>query len=246
VSLWSWPKSPISTGSAPARYKSPPRCAPALRTTDAYEVINDPQIDIVAETIGGTDPALEFVLAAIEAGKSVVTSNKEMMAKHGGEILAAAAAVCGTIPIIRALKESLEANRISQIIGIVNGTTNYILTKMTQEGREFAQVLQEAQQLGYAEADPSADIEGIDAANKIAILAAIAFGSHVPLELVYREGISKITPQDISYARQMGYVIKLLAIAKQADGKAELRVHPALLPAAHPLASVNGVFKATS
>ena len=225
-----------------------------LRTTDGMALCTDPNVDIVVETIGGIGKAYEFVMAAIEAGKSVVTSNKEMMAKRGATILDAArakgvdvefeGAVGGVIPIIRSLKESLEANRIESIAGIVNGTTNYILTKMSQEGREYADVLAEAQRLGYAEADPTADVEGIDAQNKIAILAAIAFGTRVDVDQVYREGISKLSPADIEYARQMGYVIKLLAIARRCDGEIELRVHPSLVPTDHPLASVNGVFNA--
>ncbi len=225
-----------------------------LRTTDAMTLINDPDIDIIVETIGGTDAAREFVMAAIAAGKSVVTSNKELMAKCGEEILAAAAqqavdvqfegSVGGVIPIIRLLKESLTASQIDEVIGIVNGTTNYILTRMSQEGKEFQEVLAEAQALGYAEADPTDDIEGIDATNKLAILAAIAFGARVPVEQIYREGISAITPADLDYARQMDYVIKLLAIAKRDQEQVEVRVHPALLPADHPLAAVNGVFNA--
>ena len=227
----------------------------AARTSDAYAIINDPDIDIVIETIGGTKPATKFILDAIAAGKCVVTSNKEMMARDGQEILALAAekgvdvqfegAVGGVIPIIRALKESLAASRLDNVVGIVNGTTNYILTKMSQEGKQYADVLAEAQALGYAEANPTADVEGIDAANKIAILAAIAFGLRVEVDSVYREGITKLTAQDIRYADRMGYVIKLLAIAKRGeDDELELRVHPAFLPKAHPLASVNGVFNA--
>jgi homoserine dehydrogenase len=225
-----------------------------VRSTDGMAVCQDPEIDIIVETIGGIGIARKFVMAAIENGKSVVTSNKELMAKFGDEILDAAAAkgvdvefegaVGGVIPIIRSLKESLEANKIERIIGIVNGTTNYILTKMSQEGREFEDVLAEAQSLGYAEADPTADVEGIDAQNKIAILAAIAFGTRVKVDEVYREGISRITATDIEYARQMGYTIKLLAIGSRCNGELELRVHPTLLPISHPLASVNGVFNA--
>lgn len=225
-----------------------------LRRHDGMVVCTDPDIDVVVETIGGVGVARKFVMTAIEHGKSVVTSNKELMAKFGAEILDAAAqkgvdvqfegAVGGVIPIIRTLKESLQADRIERILGIVNGTTNYILTKMSQEGREFEDVLAEAQRLGYAEADPSADVDGIDSQNKIAILAAIAFGTRVRVEEVYREGIRGIAATDIEYARQMGYVIKLLAIGQRCDGELELRVHPALLPKDHPLASVNGVFNA--
>lgn len=225
-----------------------------LKTTDAMAVINNPDIDIIVETIGGTGVAQGYVMAAIAAGKSVVTSNKELMAKHGEEILTAAAqqgvdvqfegSVGGVIPIIRSLKESLAAGRLDEIVGIVNGTTNYILTRMSQEGKEFAEVLCEAQQRGYAEADPTDDIEGIDSANKLAILAAIAFGARVPVEQIYREGISAVTPADLDYARRMNYVIKLLAIGRRDDEQIELRVHPALLSADHPLAAVNGVFNA--
>ncbi len=226
----------------------------ALRTTDAYEIINDPDIDIIVETIGGSDAALEYVTAAIRAGKSVVTPNKEMIAHHGDQILPLAAqhgvdvqfegSVGGVIPVLRSLKESLASAQIDQIIGIVNGTTNYILTEMTEAGTQFAEVLAAAQREGYAEADPNADIEGIDAVNKLSILAALAFGARVPVEEIYREGISQITPTDIDYARQMGYVIKLLAIATRDGGQLELRVHPALLPVQHPLAVVRGVFNA--
>ncbi|NSW55079.1 MAG: homoserine dehydrogenase [Armatimonadetes bacterium] len=225
-----------------------------LRSTDGMALCTDPSIDIIVETIGGIGIARKLVMTAIENGKAVVTSNKELMAKFGSEILDAArdkgvdvqfeGAVGGTIPIIRALHQSLEANRIQRILGIVNGTTNYILTKMSQEGREFAEVLAEAQALGYAEQDPTADVEGIDSQNKIAILAAIAFARRVNVEDVYREGISKITPTDIEYARRMGYVIKLLAIASRHNDQIEVRVHPALVPRSHPLASVDGVFNA--
>ena len=228
---------------------------PEIRTTDAYSIINDPDIDIIVETIGGTKPATEFVLAAIEAGKCVVTSNKEMMARDGEEILARAAAkgvdvqfegaVGGVIPIIRSVKESLIASHLEKVVGIVNGTTNYILTRMSLEGKQYQEILQDAQALGYAEANPTADVEGIDAANKIAILAAIAFGLRVDVDEVYREGITGVTAEDIHYAEKMGYVIKLLAIAKRGEGtELELRVHPAFVPKAHPLAGVNGVFNA--
>ncbi len=225
-----------------------------LKTTDAGAVINGPDTDIIVETIGGTGVARDYVMAAIAAGKSVVTSNKELMAKHGEEILTAAAqqgvdvqfegSVGGVIPIIRSLKESLAAGRLVEVVGIVNGTTNYILTRMSQEGKEFAEVLAEAQQRGYAEADPTDDIEGIDSANKLAILSAIAFGARVPVAQIYREGISAVSPADLEYARRMDYVIKLLAIGKRDGEQIELRVHPALLSADHPLATVGGVFNA--
>ena len=227
----------------------------AIRTTDALALVSDPEIDIVVETIGGVKPALDFVLAALDHGKSVVTSNKELIARHGHEILTRAeqqgvdvqfeGAVGGVIPVIRSLKESLEADRIVEVMGIVNGTTNYILTRMSQEGLDFAAALAEAQALGYAEADPTNDIEGYDARYKIAILAAIAFGMNVQLDDIHAEGITKITPQDIAYADSMGYVIKLLAIARRgASSRIEARVHPVMLRATHPLAAVNGVFNA--
>ena len=226
-----------------------------IRTTDAMALCADPNVDIVVETIGGINPALKFVMAAIESGKSVVTSNKELIAKHGHEILAAAEAkgvdvqfegsVGGVIPVIRTLKESLEADHIYEIIGIVNGTTNYILTRMTQEGLDFGEALAAAQALGYAEADPTNDVEGIDAKYKIAILSASAFGLHVNLDEIHTEGITKITAADIANAERMGYVIKLLAIARRGEGnQIEARVHPALLRKTHPLANVNGSFNA--
>ncbi|HCA47408.1 MAG TPA: homoserine dehydrogenase [Armatimonadetes bacterium] len=225
-----------------------------LQTTDAAEVYAADDIDIVVETIGGVSPASDFVLAAIANGKSVVTSNKEMMAKRGAEILDAAAAagvdvefegaVGGTIPIIRALKESLEANRIEEVTGILNGTTNYILTRMTEEGSDYAEVLADAQALGYAEADPTNDVEGIDAKYKIAILSAIAFGHRISYDEIHNEGITKISAADIDYATEMGYAIKLLATARRDTDRLDVRVHPALVPKSHPLAQVNGVFNA--
>lgn len=228
---------------------------PAMRTTDAWDVVNDPDINVIVETIGGTQAALEFVLGAIRNGKSVVTSNKEMIAKHGAQIFDEASkagvdvgfegAVCGTIPIIRSLKEGLEANRYQRIIGILNGTTNYILTQMTEEGVAFGEALEQAQAQGFAEQDPSNDVDGVDAAYKIAILSAIAFGERVPVDAIHREGIRDITPTDIRYARELGCVIKLLAIAQRSDsGELEVRVHPTFLPLKHPLASVAGEFNA--
>jgi len=228
---------------------------PAMRTGDAWEILNAPDINVVVETIGGTDPALEFVLGALRNGKSVVTSNKELIAKHGDRIFDEAAkagvdvgfegAVCGTIPIIRSLKEGLEANRYQRVIGILNGTTNYILTRMTEENMAFSEALEQAQAEGFAEQDPSNDVDGLDAAYKIAILAAIAFGQRVPVDAIHREGIRRITPTDIRYARELGCVIKLLAIARRAeDGRLEVRVHPTFLPVRHPLASVSGEFNA--
>lgn len=228
---------------------------PELRVSDGDEVVNDPAIDIVVETIGGTGAALQLVLTAVRQGKSVVTSNKELIAKHGAEILDAAAmagvdvgfegAVGGTIPICRSLQEGLQANRIRRIIGILNGTTNYVLTQMTEHGVEFGRALAEAQEKGFAEQDPTNDVDGIDAANKIAILSAIAFRERVPVELIPREGIRDITPTDIRYARELGCIIKLLAIGQRAeDGRLEVRVHPTFLPAKHPLAAVSGEYNA--
>jgi homoserine dehydrogenase len=223
-------------------------------TTDAAKVLDDPSIDIVVELIGGLEPARQFILRALANGKHVVTANKALLATHGeelyaearrnGRILAFEAAVAGGIPIIRSVKEGLTANRITSMYGIVNGTCNYILTKMTDEGRDFHQVLAEAQAQGYAEADPTFDVEGIDSAHKLQVLATLAFRTSVRLEDIHVEGISSITPQDISLAREMGFRIKLLAIAKAADGKLELRVHPTMIPEDSPMSAVSGVFNA--
>ncbi len=221
-------------------------------TTNFAGITGDPDIDIVVELVGGVEAALSFVKGALEAGKSVVTANKDLIAQDGQELFQVAreknvdllfeASVGGGIPIIRPLKDSLAANKIQQIIGIVNGTTNYMLTKMAREGSDFADVLAEAQAKGYAEADPTSDVEGLDAARKLAILASIGFNSRVTFKDVYVEGITRITKQDITYAKELGYAVKLLAIAKESDGSIEARVHPAFLPTAHPLASVNDVF----
>ncbi|BBB92984.1 MAG TPA: homoserine dehydrogenase [Methylomusa anaerophila] len=222
--------------------------------TDIESIVNDQDIQIVVEVMGGEKPAKDYILQALRAGKHVVTANKDVVAKHGKELFEAAeashvdflfeASVGGGIPIIRPLKQCLAANRISEIMGIVNGTTNYMLTKMTKEHMDFATVLAEAQAKGYAEADPTADVGGFDAARKIAILASIAFGARVTLDDVYVEGITNIAIQDIEYARELGYVVKLLAIGKQDDQGINVRVHPALLPNSHPLAAVNDVFNA--
>jgi len=226
----------------------------AKRTTDASQVLEDPSIDIVVEVIGGVQPALSFVLRALANGKSVVTTNKELIAKHGKEILEEAGkrsldvcfegAVGGGIPIIRPLKQCLAGNRIQRILGIVNGTTNFILTEMSRGGKGFPEVLAEAQAKGYAEANPADDVEGVDASYKLAILASIAFTSRVDLADVYREGITHIGAADMEYARELGYVIKLLAIGVDTPQGLELRVHPALLPSSHPLAAVNDVYNA--
>lgn len=225
-----------------------------LMIYDADAFFNDPEIDIVVELIGGLNPANDFILRAMKAGKHVVTANKELIAKNGQEILQMASAcqvdfmfeasTGGGIPIIRPLKQCLAANDIEEVMGIINGTTNYILSKMTQEGREFNEVLKEAQEKGYAEADPTSDIEGYDAAYKLAILASVAFNTRVKIDDIYFEGITKITPLDIEYANNLGYTIKLLAIAKEIDGKIELRVHPTMIPHEHPLSNVQDAFNA--
>jgi homoserine dehydrogenase len=227
---------------------------PSLITDRFEDIINDDSIDIVVELIGGIEPAFSFIMAAINKGKHVVTANKDIIAIKGKELFDAAhannvdfyfeASVAGGIPIIYPLKQSLAGNHIEEVIGILNGTTNYILTKMSQEGRDYHEVLREAQELGYAESDPTADVGGLDAARKIAILSSIAFNSRVTLDDVYVEGITAITPHDIQYARELGYVVKLLAIAKEVDGKIQARVHPAFIPFSHPLAFVNDVFNA--
>ena len=219
-------------------------------TSDAYGIIDDPEIDVVVEAIGGVNPALKFILAALKNKKHVVTPNKEVIAKHMKEILAVArqnrvqvlfeAAVGGGIPIIQPLRESLAGNQITEIYGIVNGTTNYILSKMTEEGMEFAEALKKAKDKGYAEPDPSADIKGFDASYKTAILASVSFGAEVDWKDVSFEGITKVTQEDIQYAKQIGYVIKLLAITRIVEGKLEVRVHPALVSKTHPLAFVSG------
>ncbi len=228
--------------------------ADGILTTDVEEVISNPDIDIVIELIGGYEPARSFILKAIAQGKHVVTANKALMAVHGEEIFAAAerhgvavmfeAAVAGGIPVITAIKENLCANRFRSVLGILNGTCNYILTKMTEEGSDFEPVLKEAQDLGYAEADPTFDVEGIDAAHKIALLSALCFGTRVDFEQVYIEGISKVAAIDISFAAQMGYKIKLLAIGKNHGDQIEARVHPTMIPEDYQLAEVGGVFNA--
>ncbi len=229
---------------------------PQIVSDDVNALLNDPQIDIVAELIGGVEPARAFVLQALQSGKSVVTANKELIAKHGPELRLAAqnanvdllfeGAVAGGIPILKALRESLAGNQIQELMGIVNGTTNFILTKMTREGADFAAVLAEAQSLGYAEADPTADVDGFDAAYKLAILAGLAFDTPVDAQSdILREGIRGVSARDIEYAAELGYVIKLIALARRdADQKLELRVHPTLLPKNHPLGSVNDAFNA--
>jgi len=221
---------------------------------DSRAIVCNPQIDVVVELIGGTDPARALVLEAIEHGKHVVTANKALIAVHGNEIFAAAqkrgvmvafeAAVAGGVPIIKTLREGLTANRIEWIAGIINGTSNFILTEMRDKGADFADVLKEAQRLGYAEADPTFDVEGIDAAHKLTILAAIAFGIPLQFDRVYTEGISAITRMDVQYAEELGYRLKLLGIARRCDGAVELRVHPTLIPERRLIANVEGAMNA--
>ncbi|HSC71114.1 MAG TPA: homoserine dehydrogenase [Candidatus Methylomirabilis sp.] len=227
---------------------------PKLLTTDAMEVINDPQVDIVVELIGGTTVAKTLCLEAVQKGRHLVTANKALLAEHGLEIYQAAAArrvdlgfeasVCGAIPIIRSVREGLVANHIQSIMGIVNGTTNYILTKMTESGLAFADVLAEAQAKGYAEADPTLDVGGIDAAHKLQILASLAYNGYIPFSHIYIEGIHKVEAVDIVFARELDYRIKLLAIAKEDQGELEVRVHPTMILESHLLASVGGVYNA--
>ncbi|MCF7966913.1 homoserine dehydrogenase [Methylobacter sp. Wu8] len=223
-------------------------------TTDPYEIINDPEIEIVLELIGGAGPVKDMVLKAIENGKHVVTANKSLIALHGNEIFAKAgekgvivafeAAVAGGIPIIKAIREGLSGNQIEWLAGIINGTGNFILTEMRDKGRDFADVLAEAQALGYAEADPTFDVEGIDAGHKLTILASIAFGIPLQFDKVYTEGITKITRTDVEYAEQLGYRIKHLGIARKTPEGIELRVHPTLIPERRLIANVNGVMNA--
>ena len=234
----------------------------SLLCTDPQAVVDDPAVEIVVELMGGLEPARSLILRAIAAGKPVVTANKAVIARHGEEIAAAAAkagvyvlieaAVGGGIPIIEPLKQSLGGNRVQRVSGIINGTTNYILSRMADEGAAYGAVLADAQRLGYAEADPAADVEGHDAADKIAILAALAFGGPVPRSAIATEGIDRLDARDVSYAAQLGYVVKLLAVAERMDGvepgavpgnalPLDVRVHPTLLPRHHPLAGVHGV-----
>lgn len=230
----------------------PVEVAPGILTTDAASVLDDPSIDIVIELIGGYEPARSFVLRAIANGKHVVTANKALLAMHGEEIFRAAekagvdvmfeAAVGGGIPVISAIKENLGANRFQSVFGILNGTCNFILTRMTEAGEDFRDVLADAQARGYAEADPTFDVEGIDTAHKLALLCSLCFGTRIDFKSIYTEGITRITALDIRYAAEFGYKFKLLAIGKHADGAIEARVHPTMLPVDHPLAKVDGVF----
>jgi len=223
-------------------------------TNDAESVVSDPDVDVIVETIGGVEPARSLVLGALKASKPVVTANKELLANFGQELFEAAenagvdllfeASVAGGIPLMRPLRESLAGERIRRVMGIVNGTTNFILTRMTEDGSSFADALAEAQRLGYAEPDPTADIEGFDAAAKTAIIASIAFGARVVAGDVYREGIANISADDIAAAHELGYVVKLLGVAEEVDGRVGARVHPAMVPVDHPLASVRGSYNA--
>ncbi|WP_286718930.1 homoserine dehydrogenase [Thalassolituus sp. UBA2009] len=223
-------------------------------TADVNDVINNPEIDVVVELIGGYTIAKDVVLGAIANGKHVVTANKALIAVHGDEIFAAAeakgvsvmyeAAVAGGIPIIKAIREGLAANRINWLAGIINGTGNFILTEMRDKGRDFADVLAEAQALGYAEADPTFDVEGIDAAHKLTILSSIAYGIPLQFARCYTEGISKVTPDDVEYAEELGYRIKHLGVSRRTEKGIDLRVHPTMIPVARPIATVDGVLNA--
>jgi len=235
------------------RYQSLDLLAGVL-TDDAAGLVSDPGVDVVVEVIGGVHPARGLILTALEAGKPVVTANKELVAASGAELFDAAAkagvdllyeaAVAGAIPLMRPLRESLAGDRLQRVIGIVNGTTNFILTRMAEGGQSFADSLAEAQALGYAESDPTADVEGFDAAAKAAIIASVAFGVQVGAADVYREGITGITADDVAMASRLGYVVKLLAVAEKSDDSVAIRVHPAMVPKDHPLASVREAFNA--
>ena len=226
----------------------------SILAKDIDEICDNPNVNIVVECMGGSEPARTFLIKALEAGKSIVTSNKEMFAKFWPDLEKAAAktgaglyyeaTTGGGMPIIRTMTQAMQANGIQEIKAIINGTTNYILTRMTEEGADYQQVLKDAQALGYAEANPVADVEGYDSSYKLSILSSLAFNKRVPVDIIYREGITKITAEDIKIAKDMGFVIKLLAIAKQRGDKIEARVHPVFLPKSHPLANVNGSFNA--
>ena len=228
--------------------------APELLTDNPEHVINDPEIDIVVEVMGGVDAARTYIARALENGKYVVTANKDLMAQYGVELLSIAknqgrnifyeASVGGGIPLIRPLKHCLAANRIEKVMGIINGTTNYILTQMSCEGREFDEALAEAQAKGFAESDPSSDIEGRDASYKLAILASLSFSSKIEMKDIYVEGITRVKLRDIRYAQELGYAVKLLAIGEEVEAGLKLRVHPTLIPTAHPLAAVANEFNA--
>jgi homoserine dehydrogenase len=223
-------------------------------TADARTIVDDSSVQVVVELMGGVEPARSLILTALRDGKSVVTANKELLANHGAELFETAAeagvdlffeaAVGGAIPLIRPLMRSLSAERLARILGIVNGTTNYVLTRMTEDGMSFGEALAEAERLGYAERDPSDDLEGFDAASKCAILASIAFNSRVVAGDVYREGIASVSPEDIRFADRLGYVVKLLAVAELENGEVAVRVHPAMIPRDHPLGAVRDAYNA--
>lgn len=249
--------SPISIEKIAVKNKGKSRSIainPAILTEDPWEVVRDPEIDVVIEVMGGVESTKELILAALAQGKHVVTANKDLMALHGPELLAKArskgcdilyeASVAGGIPIIRTLIEGFSSDRITKIMGIVNGTTNYILTKMSEEGAAYPDVLREAQALGYAEADPTSDVEGLDAARKMTILATLGFRTVIELSDVAVGGISAVTQEDIQYAKQLGYAIKLLGIAESEDDCISVSVQPTLVKTSHPIASVGGVFNA--
>ncbi|MFB9279202.1 homoserine dehydrogenase [Cohnella cellulosilytica] len=227
---------------------------PSKLTEDPWEIVRNPEIDVIVEVMGGIGQTKEYILEALERGKHIITANKDLMALHGQEILEKArekgcdvlyeASVAGGIPIIRTLVEGFSSDRITKIMGIVNGTTNYILTKMSQEGAAYAEVLKEAQDLGYAEADPTSDVEGLDAARKMTILSSLGFRSNVALENVSVKGISGVTQEDIRYAKRLGYEVKLLGIAERQDDLISVSVQPTMIKTSHPIASVNGVFNA--
>ncbi|MCL2370871.1 MAG: homoserine dehydrogenase [Firmicutes bacterium] len=227
--------------------------AKEVATKNFEDIVNDPDISVVVETMGGVEPARGFILRCLEAGKSVVTANKELLAKHWAELKSAEtdsariffeASCAGGIPIIRTLEQGMQANNITQIMGIINGTTNFILDKMSEEGLSYSDALKIAQDLGYAEANPAADVEGYDAMYKLSILSSLAFGKHIPYTGICREGIDKISARDIAEGKAMGYTLKLLGIAQNSDGKIEARVNPAFVPDKHPLAGVRGAFNA--
>ncbi|MBE3583021.1 MAG: homoserine dehydrogenase [Limnochordaceae bacterium] len=248
---------PLQLRRALVRSLDKPRAYPVpadFLTTDPQAVLAADDVDIVVEVMGGLEPADRYILEALQRGKPVVTANKEVLARRAPQLFAAAAragrglyfeaSVAAGIPILRSLVEGLAANHVRSVIGIINGTTNYILTKMSEQGAEFSLALAEAQRAGYAEADPRSDVDGWDAAYKLAILSSLAFETYVPVDSIFVEGIRRITPLDLQYAQQLGFAIKLLAIAKQVNGSIEARVHPAMVPLSHPLAAVRDVFNA--
>lgn len=234
--------------------KRPPSVPRELLTTNPDDILNDPEITLIAEFMGGEEPATQYMIRALENGKTVVTANKMAMALNWHHIQAAAvknraglyyeASVCGALPIIRAMTDSLQANRIQVMMGIINGTTNYILTRMSENGEDYLPVLEDAKRLGLAEPDPTSDVEGYDAAYKLSILSSLAFHARVPFQCIHREGISGVTARDIAFGKELGYTVKLLAIAKREENTIDVRVHPTFIPCSHPLASVSGSLNA--